>query len=367
MICRENYEMVQAYLKYHADTMQHDPLTVNRYWVSLRHLLEWADDVPFPAVKNRKPTFPTYLIEQPNKRRPGAPLSLAFMNRIAKDVRTFLIWAKRESQAEYAPIPHQWIESLRLPRSHGDDADLKPIKAYTIEEVRAMMAAPAGKLVHRRDRAAVAFLFLSAIRVTAFCTLPVRCVDIERRRIEQLPAKGVRTKNRKAAVTTLLPIDDLLEIVAEWDAEVHAQLPVTSMWYALAPHKVLEATPVTMPEARVKTLRRGMEALCDRAGVAYKGPHALRHGHALYGIQHARTIEELKAVSMNMMHSDIATTDGKYGNLSPEGIGAAVAKLGGAVNVVQPAVADDPLAMLQLLLELVRTNPDGVRALLASR
>jgi hypothetical protein len=46
--------------------------------------------------------------------------------------------------------------------------------------------------------------------------------------------------------------------------------------------------------------------------LAYKSAHKFRHGHAVYGLQHAKTIADYKAVSMNLMHEDIKITDEIY-------------------------------------------------------
>jgi integrase len=44
------------------------------------------------------------------------------------------------------------------------------------------------------------------------------------------------------------------------------------------------------------------------AGVKYKSPHKLRHGHAVYALK-------LKAISQNLMHSTIGIMDGIIGVL----------------------------------------------------
>jgi len=48
------------------------------------------------------------------------------------------------------------------------------------------------------------------------------------------------------------------------------------------------------------------------AGLPYKSAHKFRHGHAVYGLQHAQTMADYKAVSMNLMHGDIKITDEIY-------------------------------------------------------
>ena len=102
-------------------------------------------------------------------------------------------------------------------------------------------------------------------------------------------------------------------------------------------------------------LRLGMQLLCEKAGVEYKGPHALRHGHALYGMQHAKSIEDLKALSLNMMHSNISITDGLYGSLSPENINSTLGGFGTAVDS-GVGLPDTVTLMRQLLTALARTR-----------
>jgi len=53
-----------------------------------------------------------------------------------------------------------------------------------------------------------------------------------------------------------------------------------------------------------------------KVNLPYHSPHKFRHGHAVYALKMARDIQALKAVSQNLMHSNISITDGVYGILS---------------------------------------------------
>lgn len=64
------------------------------------------------------------------------------------------------------------------------------------------------------------------------------------------------------------------------------------------------------------------------AGVTYQSPHKLRHGHVVYGIKNARSLEELKAISQNVMHSSVVITDKIYGNLVGNDVAEIIARLG---------------------------------------
>jgi integrase len=71
-----------------------------------------------------------------------------------------------------------------------------------------------------------------------------------------------------------------------------------------------------------------MIVICNRACVTFRSAHKLRHGHAIFGIKNSRNIQDLKAISQNLMHSSLTVTDGIYGNLSGEDFTETISKLG---------------------------------------
>lgn len=374
MIFRPNYDDVSSFLAYHRDTLQHEGKTIDRYWVSLRPLLKWADATPFPEIKGKRPTFPAYMVAARNERDEEQPLSVTHSTRILSDSRAFLAWARVEWPSRYRELPQSWIDSLRLPRAKGLQSELKEIESYTLEEVQAIAALPVSTVAERRNQAAISFLYISAMRAGAFITLPIDCVDLAERKVYQLPTRGVATKNSKAAVTSLLPIPELLRVVEAWDAYVNERLPGTGLWF---PRIDLGRGDVTEETGRIggrrNALAEGIHSLCERAGIPFRSAHKLRHGHALYGIRHARDIEDLKAVSQTMMHSSLAITDGIYGRLAADNVAASYGRMkpeaAGAPTSRREAPqtgAVDQTAMLMQLLERFREDPAAFAALLGS-
>jgi integrase len=71
---------------------------------------------------------------------------------------------------------------------------------------------------------------------------------------------------------------------------------------------------------RDSILRQEVAHLFDQAGIPYMSPHKFRHGHATYGLKQAKDIDDLKAVSQNLMHANIGITDGIYAILSTEDV-----------------------------------------------
>ncbi len=220
--------------------------------------------------------------------------------------------------------------------------------------------------VLKRDKAAAAFLFLSGMRATAFVSLPLKCVDIARREVKQYPTSGVRTKNGKAAKTALLNIPDLLEVVEEWDTYIRARASADDLWYApmrwayttnvLIQNQAIAQKVEDVPQHRAQSLRRALRVLFQMAGVPYMHPHLFRHGHAVYGLKNASTMAEYKAVSMNLMHSNIGITDGIYAALPGDDVKEAIGQLGqnasGAISVSSVTIDQLATILLQRMSEL---------------
>ena len=63
-------------------------------------------------------------------------------------------------------------------------------------------------------------------------------------------------------------------------------------------------------------------------GLPYHSPHKFRHGNAVYSIMRTKDIAGLKAVSQNLMHSNLSITDGVYGVLSENNVKEQIKILG---------------------------------------
>lgn len=190
------------------------------------------------------------------------------------------------------------------------------------------------RLIDKRDQAATAFLFLTAMRIGAFVSLPIHLIDLPNQTVYQLPKQGVHTKDTKALKTYILQIHDLLEIVREWDGFIRVELGEDALWYPNL-HRDGNQWVLGDPgkvESRRMAYSRGLKRMCKRAGIEYKSPHKIRHGYAVYGLKNARTIEELKAISQNMGHDNVYTTDRFYGKFASDDVKEIIIGLSQAGN-----------------------------------
>jgi integrase len=204
------------------------------------------------------------------------------------------------------------------------------------------------------------------MRVGALGPLPISAVDIPARTLKQWPGLGVRTKNSKTATTYLLNIPELLAVVENWDIFIRPRLPPTAMWYTPTEHHWGEQTLSAQPPGANRSVAIGKRPrlLFAAAGLPFQSAHKFRHGHAVWALQHAQTMADYKAVSMNLMHGDIRITDSIYAPLLGSEVQQRITSLAGAATS-EDAASGDPLVSPQSLSkkELVRKLQELVAAL----
>jgi integrase len=149
----------------------------------------------------------------------------------------------------------------------------------------------------------------------------------------------VAAKNGKRATTFLLPIPVLLAMAQTWDQIVRARLLAAATWYApISAHWGGQSLAESSPgKNRHQVLDKRLRKLFDLAGLPYKSAYKFRHGHAVYGLQHAQTMADYKAISMNLMHEDIKITDEIYAPILSNEVKDRISRLN-----IQPSYQTDP-------------------------
>ena len=366
MINRENYLRVREYLKYKAEVQQRDQLSINLIYGQLKLVLRWLDDCSFADAPAKRPVLSKWVASLEVANKPGVKVSGKWITDVCDTTRAFFKWLCLQDPRTYTVVNPAWIATLVPGRLLEEPPEERNV--VTLDIVRQLIAVncdpddPALK----RDKAAAAFLFLSGMRATAFVSLPLKCVDIAQRDVRQYPTSGVRTKNGKAANTALLNIPDLLEVVEEWDTYIRARASSDDLWYApmrwacttnmLIQNQVIAQKVDDVSKHRAQSLRRALRVLFQMAGMPYMHPHLFRHGHAVYGLKNANTMAEYKAVSMNLMHSNIGITDGIYAALPSDDVKEIIGRLGqnvsGTISVSSVNIDQLATMLLQRMSEL---------------
>ncbi len=301
-------------MAYRKEVDQVSDKTVRLEEAWLKYFLSWLDDKTIDLAPAIRPTYPEY-IQRLVTEDEGKPFSHVYMRKIISSAKRFLMWLTKQKRGYFHKVSQGWIDTLKLPRLPDQREDHE---AVTIEEVRAMAKAPVYSMRDERIRAAAVLWFLSGIRIGAFVTLPIKAVNLKNNEIYQWPALGVHTKFGKRATTYLLNIPDLIEVVKKWDEKVRANLDEDNYWFAPLSQETgyFDRTIKDAGSSRVSRAYKDLKDWLERVGLPFHSPHKFRHGYAVYGIKHATTLTQLKAISQNMMHSSVAITDGIYGGLS---------------------------------------------------
>lgn len=315
MINKNNWQLIRKYLDDRLNVDQLCDGSFRREEVYTRYLLEWSAEKPFINAPTFRPTLPEFLKDY---RRDGArkKISPVYMKKILATARRFFTWLI-DTQPGYKKLKYSWIATIKAKRLSEIPQQRD---AVSLEEIFQIARAPVENLVEERIRAAAVFLFLSGMRIDAFVSLPLMAVNIPNRWIKQYPNLGVRTKNSKYGDTTFLEIPELMQVIQDWDDKVRAILPPEGLWFApLSPDTgEIDITVFEAGEHRSCLARKNLVAWMAKVGLKYHSPHKFRHGHIQYGLARSKTHADYKAVSLNVMHSNIQITDQFYSNISPE-------------------------------------------------
>lgn len=344
------------YLQYRREIDQLKERSIETERKRLRHVLRWALDLPFTKVIKKRPTYPKYVLTLKN--RHGLPLANASARRLVRSGKQFFTWLT-VMNSKFRILSRGWLQTLKLPRLPEQPKE----RVYvSFDEIMAMAAAPVHTVVERRIQAAAAFLFLSGARVGAFVTLPISAIDLTENppTVKQWPALGVKTKFDKHATTCLLLIPRLIEIVQDWDCFVRTRLKPTDYWFAhLSPDSgELDSNPKVVGTTRDSKVRRDLKIWLKKCNLPYRSPHSFRHGHATYGLKNAPDMETMKAVSQNLMHSNMNTTDGTYSVLNRNDVGTVYSRLGRQVNSTETSTHEgkDTIQQIRDMLDKLESS-----------
>jgi len=290
--------------------------------------------------------------------RDGKPLSKATISQTLNAVRKFILWLAeqpgyrsrvRYSDADYFRLTEK---DERAARASNDRRVPTPAQIEIVLERR-----PTVTVLDRRNRAMIAFTWLTGVRDGALVSLKLKHVDVAQQRVNQDP-REVQTKNSKHIRTTFFPVGGAArDIVEKWILELRE----THLWGADDP--LFPATALEQGEDRqfrARGIARKHWTTADAARKIFKqsfeaiglhgfNPHSFRHALAVLGEQRCKTPEEFKAWSQNLGHENVATTLSSYGTV-PEHRQSEIIK----ALVVQEMVSDAANSLAARVAELVR-------------
>lgn len=326
-IVLQNEQAVYDYQMYLKEALGRHVKTIDTVVRSIRVFQAFAGPVPFERLSRNqiaefKDAFENGDIDlradNPEARKTSEGRGSSTIVHCFGNLQSFFAWLRE--RPGYRKIKADLPSYFRASRRHVQIASAAADKRVpTPEEIRSIIAAmPIRTRLQRRDRALMAFLFLSGMRDGAVIGLKLKHVDVDRRRILQDP-REIETKNAKSMRTSWFPVgDDIAEIVTQWVDELRGsgaddEAPLfPKAWPTFAKQTALLRWKTATP------LRKIVKTATQRAGIAEFRPHAIRATVARLGDTMATTFEEQKAWSQNLGHEHIATTANYYAKLDGE-------------------------------------------------
>ncbi len=284
--------------------------------------------------RNRASQFKVWL-ESSNSR----PISAGTLYQRLKHLKNFFIWLSGQPGYRKS-IKLDDVEYLNLDKNRVREAAYqKSVDFPSLEYVKRLVGSiRVDTEIDRRDKALISFLPLSGMRDQAIVTLPLGCFDRESLQIQQLPSKGVETKFGKPNVSWLFRFDqELIEHVVAWSEYLVTKKLFSSESPLFPRTKVtttedsfsFEATEVeSVFWKSASPIREILRSRCKSAGIKYYYPHTFRHLAVYLAQKQCKNVEELKAVSQNFGHSQIATTMSIYGRVPDHQVSDIIGSLG---------------------------------------
>ena len=265
-------------------------------------------------------------LERSTNHRTGKPLSAATIDGTLRELKAYFRWLA-DQPGYKSRITYSDAEFFNPSHRVSRQAQARTWKPHPTPEQFAhiLRTMPTTMVLQRRDRAVIAFLFLTGSRDGAAASLRLRHVDLIEGCVH-FDGREVKTKFNKTFSTWFFPVgDEVRQIVVDWITElreVHLRCQDAPLFprtrVTVGEHGGFIAAGIDRaPWSSAATIRKIFRAAFREAGLPEFTPHLVRNTLAELGNKICRTPEELKAWSQNLGHNDVMTTLMNYGSVAP--------------------------------------------------
>lgn len=337
--CPENERIKHRYQTHLREAMGRSDAAIDKAMAAIRQFELYTRCRPFKRFHvNQAIGFKQHLAAS-RSGKSGKPLSAATLHATLSALRAFFVWLAGEPGYRQAI---RYADTAYFNVSDKDRAIAtakREVPVPTPEQIRHVLASmPAESSIEKRDRALIAFIFLTGARDGAVASMKLKHVDLERGTVFQ-DAREVRTKFAKTFTSHFFPVgDDVRTIVADWVEYLRREqlfggddplFPATAV--KVGASRKFEAIGLGREHwSNATSIRKIFRAAFTGANLPYFNPHAFRYTLTRLGQQLCRTPEEFKAWSQNLGHEKIETTFKSYGSVPENRQAEIIRKLGSA-------------------------------------
>jgi integrase len=322
----DNLRIKRKYLVWQKEAKGLSDASIDKSAAAISTYETYLDGRDFRSFHSeRARSFKRRLSSQKNQRT-GAKLSPTSGNGVLREVQAFYSWLA-DQPGYKSRVSRSDIEFFGVDRRTDAARRSSCWKPHPspAQVVRLLNGMPGTTVLQRRDRALVAFLFLTGSREGAAITLRLGHVDLVNACVH-FDGRTVATKFGKSATIAFFPMGEPCEqIVRDWIWELRTQqhfsdsdplLPRTRVGVGASRQFAalgIERAPWASASSAAKIFKQAFVT----AGLPPFSPHRVRDTLAELSKDHCRTPEDYKAWSQNMAHEDVLTTFRSYGSVAP--------------------------------------------------
>lgn len=238
------------------------------------------------------------------------------------NVQEFLKWYFTNSKIKNHK---HLIASLSVFEPTEEDKRLAKRLTYveypTLAEFEKIIDFEETSITDKRDKAILAFLYISCARINAVATATLNLIDLKKMIFKQDPLEGVKTKRQKHIITKLMPFDekyfDILKNWVEYLKQEQSFKDNDPLFPKIKTYNKVEKIETKFMDGEGE-YNKMLEKRCINAGCQKYNPHAFRHFGIHEALKKVRTGTQLKALSQNVGHEDITTILEQYAKMKPE-------------------------------------------------
>ncbi len=244
-------------------------------------------------------------------------------------LKKFFNWLSRQPGFK-SRVRSDAIEYLTVSKKDNRIATQRTIKRFpTLEYMKELAnSVDISTEVGLRNRALIAFAALTGMRDGAIISLPLKSIIEDGCYVIQDPKEGTDTKFGKTIYSKIFKFDsDLCRYFFEWFkylkekgfSDIDPLFPrskIKKVEDNISFQESTEVEPVFWKNT--ESLRKIFRRQSKLIHKEYYSPHRFRDAVIYIAIKSCRNGEQIKAVSQNFGHEDVATIISVYAQLSPE-------------------------------------------------
>lgn len=257
----------------------------------------------------------------------GQGLSKATMNSTLRSLKTFFQWLAMQPGYK-SRINYSELEYFNLSEKDSRVATAKRrSRVPTVEQIiKVILTMPNRSDIEQRNRALMAFTFLTGARDSAIASMKLKHVDLVSDCIFQ-DAREVKTKASKTFTTYFFPVDsEVRQVVFDWVNFLKTDqlfgnddplFPKTGV--VRGKKNVFEPSGLLREHwSNATPIRKIFKDAFEAAGLEYFNPHSFRKTLVQLGETLCKSPEEFKAWSQNLGHEGVLTTFYSYGQVQED-------------------------------------------------